>query len=123
MIDNGTISLDVSVLQWLVYVGIPFVVDLVTRRFSDGRVKALAVAVLAIITALVQEILEAGGSISFADLAGKFVTAVVTAYVMHNYVWEPARLTGDRGVIQKNLPDGIGNPDQRKVAALGGRKG
>jgi hypothetical protein len=114
-VSNGTVHLDVSTLQWLVYTVLPFLVDLVTKRFADGRVKAGALALFAFLTVVIQEALEAGGDISIASLAGKFVTALVTALVTHQYVWKPLRITGDRGAIEKAVPAGVGRTDPVKV--------
>lgn len=114
-VSNGTVHMDVSTLQWLVYTVLPFLVDLVTRRFADGRIKAGVLTLFAFLTVVLQEALEAGGSMSVADLAGKFVTALVTAFVAHQYVWKPLRVTGDRGAIEKAVPAGVGRVDPVKV--------
>lgn len=114
-VSNGTVHLDASTLQFLVYTAIPFVVDLIGKRFADGRVKGALVGILALAAALGQEALSAGGDFVLADLIGKFVTALVTAAIAHKFVWEPLRLTGDRGIIQRNLPAGVGTKDPAKA--------
>ena len=122
-ISNGTIHLDVSTLQWLVYTVLPFVVDLITKRFADGRVKAGILTLLAAATVLLQEAIQESGDIHIANLIGKFVTALVTAYVTHTYVWKPLLLTGDRGAIQGAVPVGIGRTDPAKIALEAKRQG
>jgi peptidoglycan/LPS O-acetylase OafA/YrhL len=116
-INNGTIHLDVSTLQWLVYTVLPFLVDLVTKRFANGRIKAGLLAVFAVVTVILQEALQHDGDINLPSLLGKLVTALATAFVLHKYVWEPIRLTGDNGAILKAVPSGVGKVDPRKVVA------
>lgn len=122
-INNGTVHLDVSTLQWLLYVALPFVVDLVTRRFADGRVKSAVLTVVALVAVLVQEALQYDGELHLPSLLGKFVTALVTAFVTHQYVWKPLRVTGDRGLILKSLPTGVGPQDPAKIALENERLG
>lgn len=113
--SNGTVHLDVSTLQWLVYVALPWLVDLVSRRFASGRIKSALLAVFAVVAVVLQEGLQHGGDFDLASLAGKFVTALVTAYVTHQYVWKPLMVTGDNGVLQKAVPAGVGTADPVKV--------
>jgi peptidoglycan/LPS O-acetylase OafA/YrhL len=122
-INNGVVHLDVTTLQWLMYTVLPIVVDFVTKRFADGRVKAAVLTLLALVTAIVQEALATDGDLNLPSVIGKFVTALVTAYVTHTYVWKPLHLTGDRGVIQKALPAGAGPVDPVKVAKQNTRAG
>lgn len=114
-INNGTIHLDVSTLQWLVYAVLPWLVDLVTKRFANGRVKSGLLALFAVITVVLQEGLQHNGDFNLPDLLGKLVTALATAFVLHQYVWKPLKVTGDLGVIQKTVPAGVGKPDPNKV--------
>lgn len=115
MVENDGLVLSVTMLQMIFYFGIPLVVDLVTRRFTNERVKTGLVAVLALLAATTQELMEAGESVTLAGFLAKFVTALVTAYVTHKYVLKPAGVTGNTGAIQKNLPQGVGKVDQAKV--------
>lgn len=122
-INNGTIHLDVSTLQWLMYTVLPLLVDLVTKRFADGRIKGAVLTVLAVVVVVVQEALARDGDLYLPSMIGKLVTALVTAYVTHTYVWKPLHITGDRGVIQKSLPAGAGAVDPVKVAKQNTRAG
>lgn len=122
-IHNGTIHLDVTTLQFLVYTVLPFIVDLITKRFADGRIKAGLLTLLAALTALIQEGIQHNGDFDVPSLIGKFVTALVVAYLTHTYVWKPLRLTGDRGAVLKALPGGVGATDPAKVAAEAKRAG
>lgn len=115
--ENGTVHLDVSTLQWLVYVALPWLVDLVSRRFANGRVKSILLTVFAVVTVLIQEALQHGGDFDIPSLIGKFVTALATGFVTHQYVWKPLLITGDSGVIQKTAPAGVGKADPVKVVA------
>jgi hypothetical protein len=123
--NNGTVHLDVSTLQFLVYTVLPFIADLVTKRFADARVKTGVLTLLAVGTVLIQDAIQENGDIQVATLLGKLVTALVTAYITHTYVWKPLHITGDRGAILKSVPVGIGNVDPAKVALhekrVGGR--
>jgi len=122
-INNGVVHLDVTTLQWVFYVALPWVVDLVTKRFADGRIKAAVLTVLALVTVFVQEALQNDGDLHLPSLIGKFVTALVTALVTHQYVWRPLHITGDRGVIQKSLPTGVGPQDPAKLKDQTERRG
>lgn len=113
--NNGTIHLDVSTLQWLVYAALPWLVDFVSRRFASGRLKSALLTVFAVVAVVLQEGLQHGGDFDLPSLLGKFVTALVTAYVTHQYVWKPLMVTGDNGVIQKSVPAGFGVADPVKV--------
>lgn len=112
---DGTVTLDVGLLEFAVYVFLPWVVDLVTKRWADGRVKSAVLTILAIITTLVQEALLSGGTFSLADFMGKLVTALATAFLFHQYLWQPLRVTGDDGAIMKAVPAGVGSTSPGKV--------
>jgi hypothetical protein len=114
-INNGTIHLDVTTLQWLVYAVLPWLVDLVSKRFANARVKGGLLALFALLATVLQEGLQHGGDFNLPSLLGKLVTALATAFVLHTYVWKPLRVTGDLGVIQKTVPVGVGTPDPAKV--------
>lgn len=114
---DSSVTLDVSLLEFVVYVFLPWVVDLVTKRWADGRVKSAVLAVLAIVATLVQEALLSGGTFSIADFAGKLVTALATAFLFHQYVWQPIGVTGDKGFIMKTVPAGLGEKADYKTAA------
>lgn len=116
-VENDSLMLSVTMLQMIFYVAIPLVVDLVTRRFTNEKIKAGVVAVLALLAATVQEVIEAGEGITLAGLVAKFVTALVTTYVTHKYLLKPAGVTGDTGAIQRSLPKGIGKVDPAKLIA------
>lgn len=114
-INNGTVHLDVSTLQWLIYTVLPLVTDFVTKRFADGRIKGAVLTVLAVVVVVIQEALARDGDLYLPSMIGKLVTALVTAYVTHTYVWKPLHVTGDRGVILKAMPAGAGPVDPAKV--------
>lgn len=113
---NGTVHVDVSVLQFLIGTAIPFVVALIAKRFSDERVKSGVAAVVAVVTAVIQEAIVNGGNFNFADLLGRFVTMLVAAYVFHQFVWKPVGITGDSGAIAKAVPGGLGKADYTRAA-------
>ena len=102
------IHADVGTLQFLVDTAIPFAVAFLVRRFASERVKSGVMAVAALVVAVIQEGIDNGGSFSIPDLAGRFVTALVAAFLAHQFVWKPVGLTGDSGVIAKAVPFGIG---------------
>ena len=114
---DGSVTLDVGLLEFVTYVFLPWVVDLITKRWADGRVKSGVLAVIAIATTLVQEALLNGGTFSVADFLGKLVTALATAFLFHQYVWKPVGVTGDNGAIMKAVSAGIGTKADFKKAA------
>lgn len=114
---DGSVTLDVGLLEFVTYVFLPWLVDLITKRWADGRVKSAVLTVLAIMATLVQETLLSGGVFSIADFLGKLVTALATAFLFHQYIWKPAGLTGDQGAIMKAVPAGLGNKADYKTAA------
>lgn len=114
-LHNGTVHLDVSMLQWLVYVVLPWLVDFVSRRFANAQAKSILLTTFALVAVIAQEGLQHGGDFDVPGLIGKFVTALATAFVTHQYVWKPLKITGDNGVILKALPAGIGAVDPLKV--------
>jgi hypothetical protein len=112
---DGSVTLDVGLLEFVVYIFLPWVVDLVTKRWADGKVKSAVLAVLAIVATLVQEAMLSGGTFSIADYLGKLVTALATAFLFHQYVWQPIGITGDKGIIMKAVPAGVGDKDPNKT--------
>lgn len=114
---NGNVTLNVGLLEFVVYIFLPWIVDLVTKRWADGRVKSAVLAILAIFTTLVQEVLLGGGTFSIADFLGKLITALATAFLFHQYVWKPLGVTGDDGAILKAIPVGVGTKAEYKKAA------
>lgn len=107
---NGVVHVDVSVLQFVVGTLIPFVTAIVAQRFSDERIKSAVTAVLAFVVALVQIGIEHNGNFDIPTILGQFLTMLLAAYFAHQYVWKPAHITGDHGVIQKAVPNGVGRP-------------
>ena len=95
---------------------LPFIVDLVTNRLSDGRIKALILLLLATISSALTElftVLNNGGTWSDWDWRAAlfgilltFVTAVSTFFG----ALRPMKISGADGKIQQSLPSGIGKP-------------
>jgi L-lactate permease len=108
---------DITVLTFLVDTLIPFLVAFLVKRFANERVKSGITAVAALLVAVIQEAIGSDGNFNVPALVGKFATALVAAYLAHQFVWKPAGLTGDSGVIAKALPFGLGRKDPALVAA------
>lgn len=117
---NGKFHVDVSILQFLIGTAIPFVTAVVTQRFADERVKSAVTVVLAFVVAMVQIGIEHNGDFDVPTIIGQFFTLLIAAYFSHQFVWKPAHLTGDHGIIAKNLPSGVGRPVYGNPNAPGG---
>lgn len=113
---NGTVHVDVSILQFLIGTFIPWVTALVMQRFADERVKSGVTTVVAIIVAIVQEAIVNGGNFDLVSLVSRFLTMLVVAYITHQFIWKPIGVTGDQGAIAKAFPSGVGRATYQKAA-------
>lgn len=102
---------NIGTLQFIVDTLIPFAVAFLVQRFTNERVKSGITAVAALIVAVLQEAINASGTFDIPDLLGKLVTALVAAYLSHQFIWKPVGLTGDSGLIMRVVPFGIGKVD------------
>jgi hypothetical protein len=105
------VHVDVSLLRFLADSGLPLLGAFLVRRFADERVKSGILLVLAFVLAIVQDLIMLNGDFVLSVFLSNFVSALVVALVTHQLVWKPIGVTGDRGVILRAVPGGIGKPD------------
>jgi len=114
------VHVDIGVLAFIIDTLIPFLVAFLVRRFASEQVKSSITAGAALLVSVVQEAISNDGTFNIPSLVGRFATALVAAYLAHQYVWKPAGLTGDSGVILRLIPGGLGRSDPRTLAASSG---
>jgi uncharacterized membrane protein YjjB (DUF3815 family) len=105
------VHVDTSILRFLVDSGLPLVAAFLLRRFTDERVKSAVLTVLAFVTAIAQDLLMLNGDFVFSVFLSNFVSAMVIGFLTHQLVWKPIGVTGDRGVILRMVPGGLGKID------------
>lgn len=104
------LQLDVTWLSLLATVLLPMLTAVVTARLAHPGLKAGVLALLALVTTFVNELLSTGGAGSFdtgswlATAAGVFLGAVG----LHYGLLKPIQLTGSQGVIAAKLEGGVG---------------
>jgi len=107
---NAVVTPNPTVLTFIVSVLLPMVVALVTRKFSDGSVKALTLLFLSIISGWATELAASGGSFELKSTVINIVVTFGLAVLAHFGLWKPVNITGDAGAIMKAVPGGIGSP-------------
>lgn len=105
------VHVDTSILRFLVDSGLPLVAAFLLRRFTDERVKSAVLTVLAFVTAIAQDLLMLNGDFVFSVFLSNFASAMVIGFLTHQFVWKPIGITGDRGVILRMVPGGLGKVD------------
>lgn len=113
----------VQLLTLLVSVVLPAVVALITQRMASSGLKATVLALLAAVTGLSSELLNALVHDKPFDLGTALIawlTSFVIAVAVHYGLLKPAGLTGSQGAIAKSVPGGLGSeqPGKHSVAAL-----
>lgn len=104
-----------SQISLLVFVGIgivlPFLVDLVTKRFASGALKSTLLLLLSLISGVLGEFLaslSADNPFDWATAGYASATAFVTGVATFYGFTSPVGISGSSGVIQKSLPAGLG---------------
>lgn len=105
------VHVDVSILRFLADTALPLLGAFLVRRFADERVKSAIMTVLAFILAMVQDLVMLNGDFVLSVFLSNFASAMVIGFLTHQYVWKPIGVTGDRGVILKLVPGGVGKSD------------
>jgi hypothetical protein len=105
------VHIDLSILRFLADSGLPLVGAFLVRRFSDERVKSAIMTVLAFVLAIVQDLVMLNGDFVFSVFLSNFASALVVGLLTHQFIWKPIGVTGDRGVILRAVPGGVGKPD------------
>lgn len=111
------VHIDVSILRFLADSGLPLLGAFLVRRFADERVKSAIMTVLAFVLAIVQDLIMLNGDFIFSVFLSNFASAMVIGFLTHQFVWKPLTVTGDRGVILRAVPGGIGKPDPAVMLA------
>lgn len=111
------VHVDVSILRFLADSGLPLIAAFLLRRFTDERIKSAMLMVLAFVLAIVQDLIMLNGDFVFSVFLSNFASALVVGLITHQFVWKPIGVTGDRGVILRMVPNGIGKPDAAIVRA------
>lgn len=101
-------------LNFLLGIGLPALVALVSNRFATHRFKALMLAALTGVTVVVQTLIENG--VDFSDwqtLITRFFMTFITAVTAHYGLLKPTGVTGVDGAIPKSVPSGAGGRHAR----------
>lgn len=106
-------------LNWLdILLGLvlPMLVALVTNNVAAGGWKAIVLALLAAISGVVQELVNAAGVLEGFDwdtAASHAVWTFLFAVGLHFGLLKPVGITGKDNVIQNAQPRGIGAPPEQ----------
>lgn len=109
------VHVDVSVLRFLADSGLPLLAAFLLRRFTDERIKSAMLMVLAFVLAIVQDLIMLNGDFVFSVFLSNFASALVVGLITHQFIWKPIGVTGDRGVILRMVPGGVGKVDPATV--------
>lgn len=106
---------------FLVNVGLPFVVDLVVKRFAATPAKAFVLLVLQLFAGVVVGFgatHNQGGVFDWSAAVQGFIVSVIfgaaTTFKLHNL-----NLIGAQGPVAKTLPGGLGQVDRAKTVDPG----
>lgn len=108
------IELDLQFLAFLAGTVIPVAVALVTARVASSRIKGALNALLALVAGLVVTAQQADGVISKTGAVVVFYTWVASV-ATHYGLLKPTGLTGSNGLIQRNIPQGVGGASTPRV--------
>lgn len=106
-----TFDVDVTWLTLIATVLLPMVTALVTNRVAHPGLKAGVLALLALVTSLVNEWVAADGHVGFAwsSWAATAATVFLGAVGLHYGLLKPAQVTGSQGVIAARVSGGVGS--------------
>lgn len=108
---NTTVLIDPTILQITLGVILPMVVALVTRRFTDGSVKAITLLGLSTLSGVLTQVAADGGSFAFWPTVLAAMETFAMGVLAHYGLWKPIQVTGDDGVINRLVPGGlVGTP-------------
>lgn len=109
------VAFDVSWLSLLATVLLPMITALVTNRLAHPGLKAGILALLALVTGVVNDLLVAGGSGSF-NLSDALATSLIVflgAVGLHYGLLKPTNITGSQGAIARGINGGVGSSEGR----------
>jgi hypothetical protein len=105
-------------LNWLNIVMaliLPMLVALVTNNMASSSVKAITLALLAAISGLVVELINAGGVLDGFDwdtAGSNMLWTFLLAVGLHFGLLKPVGITGRDGAIGSSVPAGVGGSGQ-----------
>lgn len=100
-----------TVVSALVAVGIPILVDLVTKKLASARLKAMVLIVLSALNGFLTEYVHSvNTNVDFHvdSAAMTAIMSIVVSAAMFFSVWKPTGISGADGVVQKLTPAGLG---------------
>ncbi len=105
------LDLDITWLALVATVLLPMLTAVITARLAHPGLKAGVLALLALVTTFVNELLTTGGIGSF-DTSSWLATALgvfLAAVGLHYGLLKPTQVTGSQGVIQAAIEGGVGS--------------
>jgi hypothetical protein len=109
------ITFDPTLLTVVVAVVLPALVALITKRIADSWYKAVVLVLLSVLGGWLTELQANGGTFYLWPTVVNILITFGTAVVAHFGLLQPMHVTGSDGVIQLNVPGGIGT--ERRNAA------
>lgn len=109
---SAVVTIDDYWLQMLLGSLLPWLVQLASRRFAAGAVKAGVLLLLSVVTGFLTALQTSDGSFEVTTAATSVVLTFLVALASHLGIWKPFGITGDGGAIAKAVPGGIGTPEQ-----------
>lgn len=112
------LDLDVTWLSMAAAVILPMLTALVTARLAHPGLKSAILALLALVTGAVNELIAQDGVGRF-ELSSALATGVAVflgAVGLHYGLLKPSGVTGSQGTIQWTVPGGLGDSGPRDGA-------
>ncbi len=103
-LKNDPLRADVATLTAIVSVFLPIIVAFVTKQVAHPAVKAILLAALSTVTALVAQAIEADGVFTMEAIQAGILSFVVASASYFGF-WKPTDVTPS---IQRKLPGGVG---------------
>jgi len=114
-VDTGTevanervVTIDEYWLNLAISFFLPVLVALITKRFADSAVKAVALILLSVVTGWLTSLQATGGAFEIKSALTSVLISFAMAVTTHFGLWAPARVTGKNGAVQVAVPGGVG---------------
>jgi hypothetical protein len=95
---------------------IPFLVDLVTKKVAEPRVKSLALLVLSLVASGLTDFLVGTNAFDWTSFGIGFATTFLTAVGTLFGFAKPVGFSGKDGLIQNAFPGGLGSVAKQQLA-------
>jgi hypothetical protein len=105
---NHSLTIPSFWLTFLIGAGLPFVVDLITKREAPSWFKSAVLTVLAAVAGWLTSLNATGGTFTIKAAFTSAVLTFLTAHGIHAGLLSQLGITGSSGVIQSVLPSGVG---------------